>query len=84
MLDRLKKQGEAAPSEEMKAMYDQQIKSISEGIEEINSNRGDQDINVNEFNQKLLMKYKEKINGLDAELKKWQMLNNEENSGNKE
>lgn len=79
MLDRLKEQREAATSEEMKEMYDQQIKSISEGVNEMNKVEEDERVNVNEFNQKLLMKYKDQIQGLDAELKKWRMLNKEEN-----
>jgi len=79
MLDQLKKQRESATSEDMKKMYDQQIKSMSEGVNEMNKVEEDERVNVNEFNQKLLMKYKEQIQGLDTELKKWRMLNNETN-----
>ena len=46
---------------EMKAMYDQQIKLISEGVEEMNNSKENQEVNVNEFNQKLLMNIRNRL-----------------------
>lgn len=78
MLKNLKQQREAAETEELRKMYDEQIQALSQNVEEINKEEEWAE-NVNEYNKKLLMKYKDQIQGLDLELKKWRMLSQEGN-----
>lgn len=72
-LEQLKKQRDAAPSEEIKDMMDQQIERMTKGINEMNEGR-ETDICVTPHNKQLLAGYKDEILGLEAEIRKWQML----------
>ena len=77
MLKNLKKQRAAATTKEMKEMFDQQIKAISETVDEMQKER-EQDECITEHNKKLLAKYKDKIINLESEINKWRLLDNKE------
>ena len=80
VLEQLKQQRDAAATEEQKALFDEQIKSFAETIEEMKTENQEQD-GITEHNKKLLDKYKDKIKGLAAELNKWQYLDDKMDSG---
>lgn len=76
MKEQLEKQRDAAASKEMRAIFDEQLKLISEGMKEMEKNSLPDEV-ITEHNKNLLTKYRDRIIGLDAEIRKWTMLEKE-------
>lgn len=60
----------------MRGIFDEQLKSISEGMKEMKKNSLPDEV-ITEHNKNLLAKYRDRIIGLDAEIRKWTMLKKE-------
>ena len=76
MLEQLKTRRDSATSEQERKMYDQQIQAISESMDGMDEGQP-LDEEITEHNKTLLAKYKDEIVGIDTEIRKWQLLEEE-------
>jgi len=81
MLEHLKQQRSMATTEQERNLYDQQIAAFSESIKEMEESKSEPDAAA-VYNKQLLMKYKDQILGLQAEIKKWHLLQDDDKLDN--
>ncbi|HDQ00323.1 MAG TPA: hypothetical protein ENN22_14245 [bacterium] len=76
MIDQLEEQLQSATSEEEKSMVQTQIASMKKVMSDFGV-EPTPEVGVTEHNKNLILKYNTLIKGLEAEFKKWQLLDSE-------